>query len=63
MAMARRSEDVPARSVRIANPDEDCSPNAFRAVLDELAAGPEPEIDSLHAGELLAEMRADAERQ
>ena len=59
--MARRVEDLPTRVV-LANPDEDCSPAAFRAMLDEIAAGPEPTIDSLDGGELVAEMRKDAER-
>lgn len=51
-----------ATRVVLANPDEDCPPAAFRAMLDEIAAGPEPAIESLRAGELLAEMRAYAER-
>ena len=50
----------PTRVV-LANPDEVCSPTAFREMLDEIAAGPEPVIDSLGAGELLAEMRASYE--
>ena len=53
--MARRAEDLPSGSVVIANGD-DLSPEAFRAMLDELAAGPEPVIESLHAGELLADV-------
>ena len=59
--MAGRAEDLPSRVV-LANPDEDCSSAAFRAMLDEIAAGPEPTIESLDAGELLAELREDAER-
>ena len=61
--MARHANDLPSSSVVVANPDEDCSPDAFRALLNELVAGPEPVIASLDAGELLAEMRADAERE
>ncbi len=61
--MARRAEDLPSGSVVVANPDEDCSPAAFRRLLEELAAGPEPVIESLGAGELLAQLRADAEAE
>lgn len=54
------SDPWPTKVV-LANPGEDCSPAAFRVSLDEIAAGPEPTIESLGAGELLAAMRA-AER-
>lgn len=50
----------PTRVV-LANPDEDCSPAAFREMLDEIAAGPVPVIESLGTGDLLAEMRVSAE--
>ena len=46
--------DVPPGSVVVVtNPDEDCSPQVFHLFLDELLAGPEPEIDSLDAAEAL----------
>lgn len=61
--VARRADDLPARSVLVANPDEDCSPGAFRMLLDELAAGPVPVMECLDAGDLLADLRADAERE
>jgi hypothetical protein len=44
----------------VTNPDEDCSPEAFRALLEELLAGPEPELDSIEAAEALRELRVDA---
>jgi hypothetical protein len=44
----------------LTNPDEDCSPAAFRAFLDELLEMPVPELDSLHAAEALRELRIDA---
>jgi hypothetical protein len=50
----------PGAAVVITNPDEDCSPNAFRAMLDEVLAGPEPELESLDAADLLRGLRADA---
>jgi hypothetical protein len=43
----------------VTNPDEDCSPEAFRALLEELLAGPEPELDSIEAAEALRELRVD----
>ncbi|HUP69169.1 MAG TPA: hypothetical protein VM142_05070 [Acidimicrobiales bacterium] len=43
------------------NPDEDSSPNAFRAFIDELLAGPEPELDSIGAAEAIRELRVDAD--
>ncbi|MBK9178437.1 MAG: hypothetical protein IPM45_02485 [Acidimicrobiales bacterium] len=43
----------------VVNPDEDCSPEAFRAFLEALLAGPEPELESLDAAEALRELRAD----
>jgi len=45
----------------VTNPDEDCSPAAFHAFLDDLLAGPEPELESLNAAEALRELRVDAE--
>ena len=59
--MSSYSADVPPGSrVVLANPDEDCSPDAFHAFLDELLAGPEPELESIGAVEALDELRIDA---
>jgi hypothetical protein len=59
--MSRYPVDVPPGSVVVVtNPDEDCSPEAFHAFLDELLAGPEPELESLGAAEALRELRVDA---
>ncbi len=58
--MRRRSVDLPPGSaVVVTNPDEDCSPEAFHAFLDELLAGPEPELDSLDAAQAVLELRDD----
>jgi hypothetical protein len=46
--------------VVVTNPDEDCSPEAFHALLDDLLAGSEPELESLDAAEAIRELRADA---
>jgi len=46
--------------VVLTNPDGDCSPDAFHAFLDELLAGPEPELESIGAVEALDELRVDA---
>jgi hypothetical protein len=60
--MANRPNDLPPGSaVVVTNPDEDCSPAAFHAFLDDLLAGPEPELESLGAAEALRELRVDAE--
>jgi hypothetical protein len=53
------ADPPPNSKVVLTNPDEDCSPAAFRAFLDELLNGPEPELDSLHAAETLRELRID----
>jgi hypothetical protein len=59
--MANRADDVPPCSaVVVTNPEEDCSPEAFHVLLDDLLAGPEPELESLDAAEALRELRADA---
>ena len=60
--MARHARDLPADPVIVVtNPDEDCSPAAFRAFLDELLAGPEPELDTIGAADALRELRADSD--
>jgi hypothetical protein len=53
------ADPPPSRTVVLTNPDEDCSPAAFRAFLDELLDKPEPEIDSLHAAEVLRGLQLD----
>ena len=59
--MSRHPAEVqPSSAVVVTNPDEDCSPEAFRSFLDELLAGPEPELDSIGAVEALRELRVDA---
>jgi hypothetical protein len=54
------ADPPPNSTVVLTNPDEDCSPAAFRAFLDELLEMPVPELDSLHAAEALRELRIDA---
>jgi len=59
--MPRLPADVPPNSaVVITNPDEDCSPEAFRAFVDDLLSGPEPELDRVDAARALRALRADA---
>ncbi len=43
----------------LTNPGEDCSPEAFRAMVDELLCGPEPELESIGAAAALQELRPD----
>ena len=43
----------------VTNPDQDSSPNAFRAFIEELLAGPEPELDTIGATDALRELRVD----
>jgi hypothetical protein len=45
--------------VVVTNPDEDCSPEAFRALIDELLAGPEPDLETIDAAAALHELRTD----
>jgi hypothetical protein len=60
--MPRVPADVPPSSaVVLTNPDEDASPEAFRAFLEELLAGPEPELDSVDAVGALRALRVDAD--
>ncbi len=40
----------------VTNPDEDCSPEAFRALIDELLAGPEPDLETIDAAAALARL-------
>ena len=46
--------------VVLTNPDEDCSPEAFRAFVDELLSAPEPELETVNAAEALSAIRPDA---
>lgn len=57
--MARRADDLHSRLV-VANPDEDCSPEAFHALIDELLAAPESDIESLDAPSVLEALRAES---
>jgi hypothetical protein len=50
----------PDSAVVLTNPDEDASPEAFRKFIDELLAGPEPELESIDAAEALHALRVDA---
>ena len=52
---------APDSAVVLTNPDEDCSPEAFRAFLDELLEGHEPELESVDAVEALRALRVDAQ--
>ena len=61
-AMSGVPADLPPGSaVVLTNPDEDASPEAFRAFIDELLAGPEPELESVDAAAALRALRADAQ--
>jgi hypothetical protein len=61
-SMSRHPANLPPGSaVVVTNPDEDCSPEAFHAFLDELLGAPEPEVESLDAAQALRELRADTE--
>lgn len=58
--MARRADELHGRVV-VVNPDEDCSPAAFRVLIDELFTSPEPGIESLDAAAVLVAIRAESE--
>ena len=59
--MARIPAELPPGSaVVLTNPDEDASPEAFRAFIDELLAGPEPELESVDSAKALRVVRVDA---
>jgi hypothetical protein len=60
--VARNASDVPVDPpIVVINPDEDCSPEAFRAFIDELLAGPEPELETLEGAEAVRALRTEAE--
>ena len=48
----------PGSAVVVTNPEEDCSAEAFYALLDDLARGPDPELDSIDAAAALRALRA-----
>jgi hypothetical protein len=59
--MARRADDL-GPTIVVVNPDDDCSAAAARVVLDEILAAPDESTPtSLHAAEILRELR-DAAR-
>jgi hypothetical protein len=61
-AVARRAADLPDNpALVVTNRDEDCSPAAFRALLDELSAGPDPELESAEADVALRALRVDGD--
>jgi hypothetical protein len=61
-SVADRADDLRhGPSIVLLNPDEDCSPAAFRVLVDELLAGPEPDLDALGAAAVLAELRSEQE--
>ncbi len=61
--MARPAEEVPSDpALVVTNPEQDCTPEAFKAFVAELLSGSEPSLDSLGAAEALQELRSDAQR-
>ena len=55
--MARRADDL-GPAIVVVNPDEDCSATAGRLIVDEVLGAPvEPSPASLHAAEILRELR------
>ena len=61
--MAHRADDLwHGPTVVLLNPDEDCSAAAFRLLVDELLAGPEPVLPSLGAAAVLDELRGERDR-
>ena len=55
--MARRADDL-GPTIVVVNPDEDCSASAGRLMIEEiLAAHEETAPESLHAAEILRELR------
>lgn len=60
--MSRSASELPVDpAIVVTNPDEDCSPSAFRELLDELLSGPDPEIDSLDAADAVRALRDELE--
>jgi hypothetical protein len=55
--MARRADDL-GPAIVVVNPDEDCSAAAGRLIVDEVLGAPEePSPESLHAADVLRELR------
>lgn len=60
--MARSVSEISADPmIVVTNPDEDSSPEALRAFIDELLAGPEPELESVDAAATIRAVRDEAE--
>ena len=60
VGVARHVSDLSGGPVVVVtNPDEDCSAEAFRAVVDDVLSGPEPELATIGAADALRELRAD----
>jgi hypothetical protein len=60
MVVVSRAEDVPDPAVVVVNPDDEVTPEAFRAWLDQLQSG-EPLDLGVTAAQTLAEARAAGE--
>lgn len=61
IVVTNHASDLPADPlVVVTNPGEDCSPEAFHSLLDELMAGPEPELEEIGVTEALHTLRVDA---
>jgi hypothetical protein len=55
--MARRADQL-GPAIVVVNPDEDCSAAAGRLIIDEVLTSPvKPSPESLHAAEILRELR------
>jgi len=60
--MANSADDLShGPRIVLLNPDEDCSPAAFRMLVNELLGGPEPVLASLGAADVLEELRTEQE--
>lgn len=59
--MASNAAHSPDPVVVLTNPDEDTSPEALQKWIDGLLSGPEPEIESLNAAEVLRKLRDDGD--
>ncbi len=61
LSVARHVSDSHDSVIVVTNPDEDRSPQAFRVLVDELLAGPEPGLESIGATSALRELRVDSD--
>ncbi len=60
--MARHASEMDGDPAVVeTNADEDCSPEAFRALIDELLEAPEPRLESISAAEALRGLRVDSD--